>query len=346
MSDKPFDIKAKGMLLTWYLGDVTLPFILDKLASQLVGKYYTINKESCPKTGTYHYHMYVHSHNQMDHTTAYWAIDDVLPNCQQNKINGSGYEVAKNRGHFYVECRYKIGHITQLSNYPWGECYIVRQAWIMSLWSSKKIHTHLVDECLKFYMCGTKRAFEIIEIALQYERTQKRKLVHEARKEQLQPTKHPFKLYPQIENFKEQFDYIEHRYKFLVVVGPSRLGKTELMRSHFPEAFEHKGSVDWTGYDPVDHSAIIFDDVPKFWDYIIQNKPLFQSNCEGYKVHTSATNCYSKEIDNAAKPIIITTNEIPYESPSSDYLYLKDNWILLELNSPTWADPGSVSTVV
>lgn len=341
MSEKPFDIKAKAMLLTYYLGDVTLPWILDKLSSQLSGKYYTINKELCPKTGTHHYHMYVHSHNQMEHTTAYWAIDDILPNCQQNKITGSGYEVAKNRGHFYVECRHKIGHITQLTTYPWGECYIVRQAWIMALWSHKKILTSHVKQCLNCYMCGTRRAFEIIEIALQYERQQKRKKLHDARTAWLTPTKHPFHTYIELENFKSHFDDILLRYKFLVVSGPTRLGKTELIRHHYPDAFEHKGSVDWTGYDPIEHSAVIFDDIKHWWDYVILNKPLFQCNCEAYKVHTSATNCYSVEIDLAAKPLIITTNAIPYESASSDYLYLKENWFLLELDSPTWSTPGA-----
>ena len=40
----------------------------------------------------------------------------------------------------------------------------------------------------------------------------------------------PFRVYPDIEEWKEQYGTEMYRYKFLVLVGPSRMGKTQLAR--------------------------------------------------------------------------------------------------------------------
>lgn len=343
-----YHIKAKACLLTYYLPDMTLPVILDKLSSQLEGRKWTINKESCPTTGTFHYHLYVHSTTtQMDHDISYWNVDGVTPDCSPNKLTGSGYQIAVDRGHFYVECRHKIGHVTQLTNYEWGHCYIVRVGWIEALWKRKKIHTRDVIPCTDYYMCSNKRIRENVTLALQYERTQQRKAFLEQRTAALAPLRQSFNQYEELETFKSQFTDVLPRYKFLVIQGPSLMGKTSLVTHHYPDAFQHKAACDWTNYDPNIHTAIVFDDIPEWWSLIFNNKPLFQSNCESFKVHTSATNCYAKEIDAVAKPIIICTNDTSLTNLSfSQVNYLNENMIVLHIDTPTFGEPPDTSIVV
>lgn len=346
MSDV-FTVKCKAMLLTYYLPDMTLPDLLAKLDDQLQGKKYTINKERCPLTDTLHYHLYVHSNKQMEHQITYWTVDGVQPDVSQNFITGSGYAVARDRGHFYVECKFKTGHITQLSNYPWGTCYIVRQSWIEALWRRCKIKSSVMIDALYYYMCATRRMIEIVNLALQYERSQSRKAFIEERNTVLQTQMTSFNVYQELESFKSQFETIKSRYQFLIIQGTSGLGKTHLIKHHYPTAYVHDCAIDWSTYNSCEHEAIIFDDIPEWWNLVFNNKVMFQSNCEKYKVHGSATNCHAIDIELVAKPLIICTNDqSPDNLTHSQINYLNENMIVLHISSKTFLDPSDPSIVV
>jgi len=334
----PYQIKARAVLLTYYLPDMTLPVLIDKLAKQLDGKFWTINKEQCPTTGTFHYHLYVHASNQMDHEITYWNVDNVQPDCNPNTTSGSGFMTACCRGHFYVECRYKIDHITQLSNFPWEHYPVpVKPAWIITLWKQHKIDSAVVSDCLHFYRTATKHWLDIVNIALQYERTKSRDEYHANRKRVLEQTHTPYNDYPIISDWKSQYSLILPRYKFLVVSGPSNLGKTGLIMSHFPNAFVHSDSINWIGYDHTIHSAIIFDDIRDWYDYVITHKVLFQASARQITVHSSPTNCNALKIDVAGKPFIILTNQPLAQTASSDVSYINSNSFSLDIDSQTFA---------
>ena len=330
-----FTLKCKAMLLTYYLLNMPLQTFISKIIDRLEGKSWTANKEICPSTidddePTTHYHVYIHSRKQMEHLLTFWNVDGVQPDCSQNKITGSGFATARDRGHFYVECRHKIGHETQDSNYPVFTCYAVKQVWIMALWQRKKILTSNVIECCNYYLCNTQRAIQIINLALQYERT-----VRRDRQCALiaTPHKYPFKVYTQILDFKLQFVMKQDRYKFLIVTGPTNLGKTKLVKHNFPGAYSHDSVIDWSGYDPTIHTAVIFDDVPNWPDYILENKTLFQSNHGSYTVQGSATNCYSMKVDLRHIPLIICTNDMCWDT------YIEPNSLYIDVTLPTWVVP-------
>ena len=62
-------------------------------------------------------------------------------------------------------------------------------------------------------------------------REEKRQIVKQAKQEtllNLAQRQMPFRSFPAIENWKEQYDTEVSRYKFLVLVGRSRMGKTQL----------------------------------------------------------------------------------------------------------------------
>jgi len=333
-----YHLKAKAALFTYYLPDMTLPELLTKLDDQLDGKFWTVNKETCPETGTSHYHLYVHSNTQMDHDlNPMWLVDGVLPDCNPNTTTGSGYMKAVCRGHFYVECRHKIDHITQLSNFPWEKYPVpVCANWIISLWKQHKIRSDRANECLNFYRSATKYWLDVVNLALQYERSQQQAIATEERQAQVAKLARPFKTYRIVTDWQYQYTVALMRYSFLLISGPTRLGKTTYAASLYPDAFVHNDSIDWTGYHAAKHTAVIFEDIPQWFDYVAKNKVLFQaSKC--VKVHTSATNCYAMEVDLTAKPLIILTNE-PIPDYHDMYDYLKQNSFHLHITEPTWID--------
>jgi len=340
-SDSTYHIKAKSFLLTYYVDEQPLPSFVDKLSKQLDGRFYTVASEICPTTDRFHIHLYVHASTQMDMAVTYWNVDGVQPDCMPNTTTGSGFWNACCRGHFYVECRHKIDHVTQHSNYPWETYRVpIKAQWIIGLWKGHKILTSRVRECLDFYRSATRYWLDVIHLALQYERTVAREAFHAKRQRVLEPTLAPFKSYPELEKFKLQYDLVLHRYKFLCVTGETNLGKTRLLLSHYPSAFVHDGAIDWTGYDPSQHTAIFVQDIRNWWDYVLTHKPLFQANSRNIKVHTSPTNCHSITIDVCAVPIIVITNDpVPQDLPDSDLLYIVSNSVELTISSVTYLAP-------
>jgi hypothetical protein len=114
-----------------------------------------------------------------------------------------------------------------------------------------------------------------------------------------------------IATWQKQYDTIQNRYTFLWLWSNESMqwvGKTEYVKSLFPNAWIHDGAVSWAGYNPNHHSAVVFDDVSDVCDYIKKNKPLFQANREKCVVNASATNMYALEIDTCDKPIIVLAN--------------------------------------
>ncbi len=197
---------------------------------------------------------------------------------------------------------------------------------------SKIRNVDMVD-CIHFYKCPSKRAIENIALHVDYERRNLRQsLLQDLPALELSA----FHDFTELSDFKSQYDAPAMRYKFLTVIGCSGLGKTQLIRHHFPRIFAHLGSIDWNGYDPMAHDCILFEDIPTWWDYVILNKPLFQGNCINYKVHTSRCNQYTLSIDVYAKYMIFTSNEhLPYTN-SAHKSWIQDNSISLEISDPTF----------
>ena len=338
MSDdeSEFSYKAKACLLTYYLPDMTIKEFYGKTRNRLVGRCFTMSKETCPTTDTSHYHLYVHSPKQMEHKQSYWIVDGVLPDIRPNTATGTGYGIARDRGHFYVECIHKIDHVSEYTNYRWEKYPVpVKASWILTLWKQHKIHTYRVEECLKYYRSATRNTLEIINIALQHERTQQAARIEAERAAALALQDKPFKDYPIIECWKHQYTLTLHRYKFLIVSGPTRIGKSNLIRSHFPDAFVHNDVINWTGYDPTQHTAIMFEDIPGWTEMVsVTHKVMFQAGGV-VSVHTSPTNVNHIVIDLTAKPMIILTNDTQHFLWPN---YARANSFHLEIDSPTWVE--------
>ena len=143
------------------------------------------------------------------------------------------------------------------------------------------------------------------------------------------------KPFPVIDKWLEQYKKTWFRYTFLILWGPSKMGKTELARSYFKNPFEHRDNVCWTGYDDERHDAIIFDDVKCVYRYIRENRALFQG-CDCAVVQTSATNVYARTIDVAQKPIVVTTNDRPWGDD-----WIRANSVQVEINEPTYSADDS-----
>lgn len=123
----------------------------------------------------------------------------------------------------------------------------------------------------------------------------------------------PFK--PDWDDVKEQFlsqfaDDSEFRYKFLVIVGESRTGKS-LYAQHnmgFENPYIQNSGWDWSHYDPKKHDAIILNDIHDIATKVHEYRTLFQSGEYDTTIGDSRTNCYAQRVSTNKKPIVVTMN--------------------------------------
>ena len=329
-NDESFQIKSRAILLTWNIVEEETTF--DEFKDWILLNAHEEDEISlCQEKGSHnHFHAYISRSKQICCSIKNYMFLGFKPNCAPNIVKGSGFTNAKNRGHFYVACKYKTTSLITWENYTPNEAYAVKSQWCMDLWQTQKV-TDLLG-CCAFYLCLTPQIKSVYEVTMNKRKADDKRQGREERIQRLRNSKVPFKVYPEIEEWKAQYEIELDRYNFLILSGPTKVGKTQLAKSLFKNPFTHTDAVCWTGYDDEVHDCIIFDDIKSIYRYVSENKSLFQAGSMA-RVQTSVTNVYSLEIDVIQKPIIITTNDPPMGP------WILGNSISIEILDQTWAEP-------
>ena len=106
---------------------------------------------------------------------------------------------------------------------------------------------------------------------------------------------------PRVEAFQKSYSFPQSRRKFLVLDGPSRLGKTEFVRSMVePVAILELNCASvldppMKSFDHTVHKLVLFDKGSV--DMVVRNKKLVQAATLLVSLATSATNCFSCHAD-------------------------------------------------
>lgn len=332
---KVYNIKCKAFLLTYNKVNVKtyegMIVFLDEIKKKSdCERRYSICLEEYKEEGKEgnHIHLYIHSGKTVKCQLSYFDVgDNKVSDCQPNTTKGSGYYNAMHRGHFYVQCKHKLGHLYEFSDFVANQDFTIKPEWIMSLWRKEKLANPI--ESLTHYKCITPRLEQEIECWNNKQSNKHEKL--SKRRKILDGKMMPFKEFAIVEEWKEQYNDILYRYKFLIIFGPSDLGKTLYAMSLFKNPYRHKQVIDWSKYDDETHDCIIFDDIPNFYDWVIQNKITMQAN-DIITINTSTTMCYAKEIYLADKPMIALLNDPPPDN--SEWIFA--NSVIFQLNETTY----------
>lgn len=328
--DDKFHIKARACLFTYNIDDDNIPTFDDFRDAFLAireghdGDRVTICMEEAARI---HFHVYLEGASQIDCDLEHFKLFDTMPNCQTNTVKGSGFRHRADCGHFYLANEFKNSYMQHHTN--WEPChdYVVKAKWCLDMWRKNKINDDHIVECLAFYKCLDPRDERMIECTIA-RNSHKRKLdaIAEAHRD-VRSRYNPYPVEPVVEEWYQQYETFEGRYKMLIVWGPSRMGKTEFVKARVGKAFVHHDTVSWHGYDDDVYDAIIFDDVKGIYKYVSENRHLFQAN-DMATVQTSATNCYAKSINVFKKKLIITSNS----EPTGDWIIA--NSFILEVWEP------------
>lgn len=155
----------------------------------------------------------------------------------------------------------------------------------------------------------------------------------------------PFRHVPAVAQWLASFDSVACRYKFLVLEGPSQLGKTQFAVSlALPDRtliVDCSGATepDLRRYRSEKIDAILFDEAKA--SMVIRSKKLFQSGMDRVYLGQSNTNCHAYTVAVHAKRMIIASNTWSAELqqlPSVDVDWLRANSVHILVDRPLWAD--------
>jgi hypothetical protein len=133
-----------------------------------------------------------------------------------------------------------------------------------------------------------------------------------------------FRVIPEVETRKQQYDQVSPRCKFLVLDGPSRMGKTRYTLS-----FVNEEAV-LSRRD--EHQVILFDEAHA--SMVVRCKKLFQASSDVVQMATSATNMRSYQVWAHRVRMVVATNRWRHELH------------LLEEADRLWLMASSVDVVV
>ncbi len=312
---------------------------------------YAVCLEVCPESYMnegrlqLHFHLFLKSQTWMSFRRLPWMyLDGAGPNVARTIGGLSQTRQSGNWSGYFYCCVEKEGHLFHLANKRAFKDYLVNTNWVMHLLQSKKLDLDEAKSLVSKCVSGAHRTLQdlnLLETRLEQEALAKEKSTIQ---EQLAKSLLTWRTYPQVHEWQQQFFQILHRYQFLVLNGPSRLGKTVFARSLCREGKEvleincSSGSEpDLRAYRIRKHDLLLFDEIEA--PQVAAQRKLFQAPATEVQLGCSATNCHSYSVWIHCRKLVLATNN--WQSSMAklgkgDREWIEKNSILLEVDAPMW----------
>ena len=249
---------------------------------------------------------------------------------------------ATNAGMYYVQAP-KIGQL-----WSWGSLapfrdYLVSGEWIMNLVQAGKMtYASARSELVR----TSKNLTRLLPALDMWHREVQREALRDQMtrvQQAIDGTKRPFRVIPEVVEWVRSHEVIQMRYKFLVLVGGSGLGKTQYAKSLVPSSCSLELNMasapepDLREYDPQQHQLVLFDECePK---QVLRQKKLFQCPPVEVGLAASATSCHAYKVWVHQKLFVVASNVWQYEvsrMKHEDAEWLNSNSVVVHVTQPLW----------
>ena len=153
---------------------------------------------------------------------------------------------------------------------------------------------------------------------------------------------------PEVDAWQKQYAKVSDRYSFLVLGGPSGVGKTRFVQGRLVEKPEQALVLDCAdavvpalkgNFDRRHHALILFDEAHA--EMIIRCKKLFQASINPTTYGSSATNCNIHTVWLHAIKLVIASNVWQDELDrldKADKKWIEDNSFYVHVDRKLWVD--------
>lgn len=236
----------------------------------------------------------------------------------------------------------KVGSIWAFCTREMFSGYLVQPSWLLNLLQQDKI-TPAVCRAAVLRTCQN-----VAKYLKDLETLEQERLKEETRAEQhrvmevLAKRRKPFRVLPVVQQWRRQYDDDAFRYKFLVLEGPSRVGKTQYARSLTPGEPSSVLELNCAGKVPIDlrtysreHRLIIFDEASA--PQIISQKKVFQAGPATIQLGQSSTSIYSYAVYLYRTMLVVCSNDWSFtlqKLPADDRDWIVENSVHVLVTEP------------
>lgn len=365
---KEFRVHAKVVLLT-YQGFTDMQqwhrfvaFVRSSLKKWGVHKW-GATLEACETDGGLHTHLALQFRALVDKTARAFAFEGLLPNVRVGDYLGDGFQGKKqqqsvNRCFFYIFAD-KLGTQREIDGRPCFEGnhnpvwvpaqkgksrYPVLGKWCENLWKARKLSHDTYEEYLYFTRDGVQSRKRNLEEVRGWEERLQEKEEREAVTKRVRAMLFtPFEEVPAATAWLSLFTRELDRYPFLVVLAPSRAGKTEWAKSlfkrplvlavgdleHFPDGLRK--------FRRKFHDGIVLDDMRDFY-FCVRHQEKLQGKVDAeieFASTPSGQYTFSKWLWRV--PVVVTANFTTRNRDlltANDFLANEHNRVVVERTAP------------
>ena len=299
-------------------------------------------------SGRLHLHAFVEFVKAVDWTSLeYVRFRGSLPNASPTRARGDNVQQVKDQGHFYCwACKPGTMKVQTSGHEPWFD-YQVKGSWMDELWSQHKLDHETYLGYASKVRVGFVNRCKHVEAVRERERADQLRQRRAEVALKLAPLQKAFKdsVLQELLPWKDQYSHIEARYKFLVLRGASRTGKSTLGRSlgqalgfggiPFVQTVQSALAPDLRAYKSENHSFIVFDNVNDM-KFVLDYRALFQANNDVHTLGESKTGMYSYDVWLFQVPLVLTVDMSA--KWDSGELWIKDNCVEVLLHGPSWIE--------
>ena len=294
-----------------------------------------------------HLHLAVsHPYKKMKlHDKELWSFQGFKPHIAGNMGRGRCAVRSLNHLHYYCQAP-KIGALWAFTNHLRFIDFTVEQSFIFGLWKEYKMYDDVArGEIILARGTGTQRFLNEIKWTQSW-RADKVAAANHRFMEWLIPMM-PFRRYPEVTEFTGQF-LPENmgrstRFKFLLLLGDSRFGKTRFATS----LFGHESTLVLTcqganippmkSFTRVKDKCVVFDEATS--NMVVNNKSLFQAGLDTVLLGQSQCGQHQYSVWTYGVPMIVCTNDWGNDVTDTQMLWLEANSIRLHVTEPMWREP-------
>jgi hypothetical protein len=277
-----------------------------------------------------------------------WTFQSSRPHMVYNTARGRSAETATKRCHFYVQVQ-KLGRIAGSTNFQKHRDFGVLQPWVIDLWKTRKISSASARREIVEARGRSRQYISEIDFVEEYGTAERQAEMRHQMSKRVRAAARPFRELPSVIDWKTQYrDASEGgligaatRFKFLVLTGPSRTGKTEFAMTLFPPCYlascQGAPQPNLMGFDRFKFQSICCDEI--HWRAIVSNKQFFQAHLE--QVTFAQSQCqlaaYTRWVYGI--PIICCMNdwlEGHTRADHEDVAWLQSNACVVTVLEPLW----------
>ena len=335
----------------------TVSGLLDRLLADYRCLQYAVALEICPNSfeqgiGRVHVHAFLKpaAGRAWFPNLKELELDGALPHCVTGMSASRSRSTSGNAGLFYVQAPKRGSIFTHGSKQPFTG-YPVSATWILNMLQGGKITPLVAKDLVLRTVSGATRA--LAEIRLAEEAGQQAAIMRaqdEARRG-LQRTRKPWRRIPLVEKWLEQYEELHDRYRFLVLEGPSSVGKTVYARTLAPRSRETlelncagNTALDLRSFRREEHGAILFDEISPA--QVASQRKLFQACCAKVQLGLSPTGQHVYSVFLHRVRLICCSNDWTrklQQEPEDVQEWLNANSNFVLVDGPLWQEDSSCS---